>query len=194
MSQLSLVVMLGLATWLRAPAAAWIARQSSLWHRRAATAAIATVLLLPLAGYRLLRFDLDAPQPFLWDIAQRSTAYLHNGDHLALIAPGDGDDAVGSLLRGVLLFTPPRRQIADFRTELVGTPAALDDALKAGFTRALVTCAPLSLAGLTPGNAGLLAYADGAWHVQASWPLPAKLAHTHFSAMLPREPFCPGRR
>jgi hypothetical protein len=193
MSQLSLVVMLGLVTWLRPGAAAWVARRSPALRRRAAIGVVAAVVLLPVAGYRLLRFDLAAPQPFLWDIAQRSAALLHDGDRLALVAPGDGDDAVGSLLRGVLLFTPPRRHIADFRTELSATPASLDDALRAGFTRALVTCAPHGLASLPSGNAGLLAYADGSWHVQAKWPLPDDLAHTHFSAMLPREPFCPQR-
>ncbi len=190
MSQLSLVVMLGLATWLRPAAASWLARWPEPWRRRAATGAVALAVLLPVAGARLLRFDLDAPQPLLWNLAHRTAALVPDGTHLALVLPGDGDDAAGSLLRGVLLFTPPRRPHLDFRTELAATPAALEDARAAGFNRALVTCAPGGLAGLPAGRSGLLAYEDGAWHPVASWPLPAGLARARFSAMLPHGVFC----
>ncbi len=190
MSQLSLVAMLGLATWLRPAAAAWCARRPAPVRRRAAAGVIAVAVLLPLAGARLLRFDLDAPQPLLWDWGRRAAALLPDDAHLALVAPGDADDAVGSLLRGVLLFTPPRRPHMDFHSELAATPAALEDARAAGFTHALVTCAPAGLAGVPPGKAGLLAYDAGAWHAVVVWDLPARLKQTRFSAMLPHRPFC----
>jgi hypothetical protein len=184
MSQLSLVVMLGLLTWLRPAIAVWLARFSPDLRRRAGSAAVAAALILPLAGWRMLRFDLDAPQPFLWDIAHRTAVLLPPGTaRLALILPGDGDDAAGSLLRGVLLFTEPRRAPMDFRTELSATPASLEDARAAGFTNALVACAPAGLAGLPPGLAGLLTYHDKSWQAAATWPVPPQ---PHFSAMLPR--------
>ena len=78
----------------------------------------------------------------------------------------------------------------DFRTEPEATPAALDRALAAGFTHALVSCASAGLAGLPPGNSGLLTYADGAWHVTAAWPLPAGLKGARYSAMLPHGALC----
>ncbi len=190
MSQLSLAVMLGLATWLRPAAATWLARWPDAWRRRAAAGAVALAVLLPVAGARLLRFDLDAPQPLLWDLAHRTAALVPDGTRLALVMPGDGDDATGSLLRGVLLFTPPRRPHLDFRTELAATPAALEDARQAGFTHALVTCAPGGLAGLPAGMSGLLAFEGGAWHPVAAWPLPAGLGRVRFSAMLPHGVFC----
>jgi hypothetical protein len=190
MSQLSLAVMLGLVLWLGPAVAAWWRRRKPGWRRGLALAPVAVVLIGPLAGAGLLRFDLDAPQPFLWVIGHRAAALLHDGDRVAIVAQGDGDDAVGSMLRGVMLFTAPRRSGLDFRTELSATPAALEDARRAGFDHALVTCARDGLATLPPGDAGLLAYRDGAWSVEAAWPVPASLAHERFSAMLPRRAFC----
>ncbi len=188
MSQLSLAIMLGLATWLRPAAASWLARWPAAWRKRAASGAVALVVLLPLAGARLLRFDLDAPQPLLWDFAHRTAALVPDGARLALVVPRDGDDAVGSLLRGVLLFTPPRRPHMDFRSELAATPAALEDARQAGFTWALVTCAPDGLAGLPAGEGGVLALRAGGWERVAVWTLPGGMGR--FSAMLPHGPFC----
>ena len=190
MSQLSLVVMLGLATWLRPAAAGWIARWPGSWRRRGAAGLVAVAVTLPVVGARMLRFDLDAPQPLLWDMAHRTAGLVPDSTRLALVMPGDGDDAVGSLLRGVLLFTPPRRAHLDFRSELTASPAALEDARRAGFTHALVTCAPVELAGLPAGMSGLLAFEGGAWHPVAAWALPAGLGRTRFSAMLPHGVFC----
>ncbi len=50
MSQLSLVVMLGLATWLRPAASVWLARWPATWRRRAAAGAVA--LAVAAAGGR----------------------------------------------------------------------------------------------------------------------------------------------
>jgi hypothetical protein len=191
MSQCSLAVMLALLTWLRPGAAAWLARLTAATRQRAAYALIGTTIAMPLLGAPVLRFDLDAPQPFLWDIGARAAALLAPTDRVALLLPGDGDDAVGSLLRGVLLFTPPRRQGLDFHTELAADQASLNRAQAAGFARALVSCAPAGgLAGLPAGHAGLLGYDAGAWRVLGDWPVPAGLGRQRFSAMLPRRPFC----
>ena len=105
MSQLSLAVMLGLLTWLRPLAAGWVARRDAAARRRMAAGAIAVAVVLPVLAAPLLRFDLDAPQPFLWEIGHRAAALLGGSARVAIVAPGDGDDAVGSMLRGVLLFT-----------------------------------------------------------------------------------------
>ncbi len=190
MSQLSLVVMLGLAVWLGPVASAWWARRSAGWRRGLGVACVGAVVTGPLVGAGLLRFDLDAPQPFLWDIGHRAAGLLHDGDRVALVVPGDGDDAVGSYLRGVLLFTEPRRFGLDFRSELAASDAALEDAKRAGFAHALVTCAGAGLAGLPAGEAGLLSLHDGVWSVDAAWHLPSTLTRQHFSAMLPRKSFC----
>ena len=190
MSQLSLVVVLGLVSWLQPAIAAWLARRTPRQRRLAARGAVALAAVLPLAAAPLLRFDLDAPQPLLWTMASNTAALLHDGDRLALVVPGDGDDAAGSLLRGVLLFTPPRRQHLDFRSELAANQAALDDAHAHGFDHALVTCAPAALGGLGAGQAGLLAYGEDKWRPVAVWALPAGLRRKRFSAMLPHSVFC----
>ena len=190
MSQLSLVVVAGLVVWLRPAAAAWLAGRPGRRGIWAAAACVAVAAILPAAGVRLLRFDLDAPQPLLWETAHRAAAGLPDGTRLVLVVPGDADDAVGSLLRGVLLFTPPRRPHMAFRMALSATQAALDDASGAGFTQALVTCAPGGLAGLPPGRSGLLTFASGTWHVAGTWPLPVGLAKVRYSAMLPHGALC----
>ncbi len=190
MSQLSLVVMLGLAVWLRPAACGWLARRSAAWRGRAAAACVCLAVVLPLAGLRLLRFDRDVPQPLLWTMARAAAPLLPEGARVALLLPGDDDDAVGSLLRGVLLFTAPRHARLEFRTEPAATPAALEEARAAGFPDALVTCAPDGLAGIPPGQGGLLRYAGGRWAALTTWTLPAGLNGQRFSAMLPHTPLC----
>ncbi len=188
MSQLSLVAILALLPVVRQPAVGWLAQRSRTFKRRLATAAIGGVLLLPFAAASALRFDLAMPQPLIWAFAHRAEPYLASGQTLALVMPGDLDDAVGSMLRGVLLFTPPRQRLS-FRTELTADDAALDDAASAGATRALVTCSGAGLGGLPPGTAGLLARDGGHWHPVAVWPYDRPLT-IHFSAMMPHAPFC----
>lgn len=177
-TQVSLLVMLGLIVALRPLIVARLPRVLP-------SAVIALVLLLPLAGIRLLRFDLDAPQPELWRLGHAVAAYVRPGDRLALLVPNDGDDTVGSFLRGVLLFTPPRRPGLDFRTDIGPEPDALSSAAAAGYHLALVTCAP--------GNAAaLLEYSAGQWRPLRTWPWPAPLKTEHFAALLAREPLCAG--
>ena len=189
MSQLSLVTMLCFTHLLRGPASAWLTRRTRQNRRRMAAGAIGAVMSLPLLLAPLLRFDLDLPQPVLWTMAHRAAAYLHDGETLALVVPGDNDDAVASMLRGTLLFTPPRRSLT-FRTELTAGPVSLIDAAQAGASHALVTCSGDGLGGLPARVAGLLVRDGAGWHVQASWPYPPGLSTAHFSAMMPHAPFC----
>ena len=189
MSQLSLVAILALLPLLRAPVSRLLAGRTR-FRRRLTAGAIACVVLLPLAAIRALRFDLAMPQPLLWSFAHRAEPYLVPGQTLALVIPGDVDDAVGSMLRGVLLFTPPRQAGLRFRTELTAGAASLDDAARSGATTALVTCSGAGLSGLPPGAAGLLARDGGRWHPVAVWPYDRPLEKMRFSAMMPHAPFC----
>ena len=68
----------------------------------------------------MLRFDLDPPQPLLWDLGHQVARRVRPGDRLALLVPGDVNDSVGSMLRGVILFTPPRRPELDIATKTRG--------------------------------------------------------------------------
>ncbi len=190
MSQLSLAAILALVPVARPHAAAWLARRPIRFKRRLAALAVAGVVLLPVAAMRVLRFDLAPPQPLLRSFARRAGPYLAAGQTVALIVPGDVDDAVASMLRGVLLFTPPRQKGLSFRTELTADDAALDDAAAAGATRALVTCSGAGLGRLPPGTAGLLSRDGGHWHPVAVWLYDRPLTKIHFSAMMPHAPFC----
>jgi hypothetical protein len=156
--------------------------------------AVALALLLPLAGAPLLRFDRDPPQPALRRLAQDAAAYLHPGDRLALLLPGDYEDAMGSFLRGLLLFSPPRRPGLDIRTERFVTPATLGTVAAAGYPLALVTCAPPGFDGVPAGDAALLRDTPQGWRVLDTWAWPARLRREPFAAMLARQPLCAGPR
>ena len=180
-----------LAMWLRPWAATWLRERSPRLRRQAAAGAIGLTVVLPFVFLPYLRFDLAAPQPTVWALAKKAGALLRDGDKVALVVPGDTDDALGSMLRGVLLFTPPRRRALDIRTESAAADAALADAAAHGYTRALVSCSPPGgLAGLPPGTAGMVAFEQGAWHPLAVWPYPADLGRKHFTALLPRASLC----
>ncbi len=218
-TQLSLLVMLGLAVALRPAVARWVIRQGRL-AGRAGVAAIAVILVLPVALVRSLRFDLEPPQPTLWQLGHQAARDISPEDRvpageasaggvsargapagqapdggapsrrLALLVPGDTDDAVGSMLRGVLMFTPPRRPGLDIRTETKADAPTLDALAAAGYRLALVTCTPSGLDGIPTHVAAMLRFGDGGWRVLDAWPYPDWLTHTHFAALLAREPLC----
>ena len=188
-TQVSLLVMLGLTLALREFVARWLAQ-----HRRparyAAVVAVALLLAGPVAAAPLLRFDLDAPQPALWQLGHAAAAFVRPGDRLALLLPGDEDDSVGSLLRGVLLFTPPRRPGLDLRTETGAAPAALQAVAAAGYRLALVSCTPPGMAGVPAGVAALLRDTPDGWQPMQTWPWPEALRRQKFAALLARAPLC----
>jgi uncharacterized membrane protein (UPF0136 family) len=188
-SQVSLLVMLGLLTGLRPAVASWMmANPRPIQH--AGHAAVGLILLLPLATAPLLRFDLDTPQPELWRLGHAAAAYVAPGNRLALVLPGDTDDSVGSMLRGVLLFTPPRRPGLDLRTETGPAARALSRAAIAGYRLALVTCTPPGIYGVPAGVAAMLRDTPDGWRPLQTWPWPTSLKTQRFAALLARAPLC----
>jgi hypothetical protein len=192
-TQVSLLLVLGLAVALRPRLVQWLAAHEQVARKGAATA-VAAVLLLPVAGAPLLRFDRDAPQPELRRLGNAAATYLQPGDKLALLLPHDTDDSVGSYLRGVLLFTEPRRLGLDFRDETQVTPATLGTAAAAGFRLALITCAPPGFADAPPGDAALLRDTPTGWHTVQAWSRPEDINQRTFAGMLARGPLCAGPR
>src|SRR6185295_9907145 len=83
-TQVSLLVMLGLVVGVRAWVAAWFTanRRRAAWAGRAA---VVLVLLMPVAGAPLLRFDRDTPQTALRRLGNEAAAHLQPGDRLALL-------------------------------------------------------------------------------------------------------------
>ncbi|MEJ0018859.1 MAG: hypothetical protein WDN25_20325 [Acetobacteraceae bacterium] len=192
-TQISLLLMLGLVVtlrpWLVAWTAAWLAADPRR-ARRAGIGAVVAILLLPLAGAPLLRFDRDPPQPELRRLGHAVTPYLDRHDRLALLVPGDQNDSVGSFVRGVLLFTPPRRPGLDIRTEPSATPAVLSAVAAAGYRLALVTCAPPGLEGVPAGEAVLLEATGSGWRTLQAWPWPESMRRRRFAGMLTAAPLC----
>ncbi len=191
-SQLSLLVMLGLIVAVRPVVAGWITRLGSR-ARYLAPASVALILILPLAIVGQLRFDLETPQPQLWDIGHRAALHFKPGDKVALLVPGDDYDGVGSFLRGVILFTPPRQPVLDFRTETTADAATLDRVAAAGYRLALVSCTQAGLAGAPANVAALLRHTEARWQTVETWPYPADIARRRFSALLARGPVCAAR-
>jgi hypothetical protein len=190
-SQLSLLVMLGLIVALRPVVERWIIRLRPA--RYLTPASVALILALPFAIVGELRFDLETPQPQLWDIGHRAARHFQPGDKVALLVPGDDFDGVGSFLRGVILFTPPRQPVLDFRTETTADTATLDRVAAAGYRLALVSCTQAGLAGAPANVAALLRQTEAGWQVVETWPYPADIARRRFSALLARGPACAAR-
>jgi hypothetical protein len=200
-TQLSLLVMLGLTVALRPAMARWVAGRAQ-FARRTGVALIAVVVVLPVALVRSLRFDLEPPQPTLWQLGHQAARDIASaegapgvdapGGRLALLVPGDTDDSVGSMLRGVLLFTPPRRPGLDIRTETKANAPTLAALAAAGYRLALVSCTPSGLDGVPAHVAAMLRYGDGGWQVLNTWPYPDRLRKAHFAALLARGPVCAG--
>jgi hypothetical protein len=188
-SQLSLLVMLGLVVLFRPVAARWL-DGAGRRARHAGAGAIALILILPPVLAPMLRFDLAPPQPTLWDLGRAAAQYVAPGDRLAVLVPGDTDDSVGSMLRGLLLFTPRTPATLDLRTETKANPATLQALSATGFHLALVTCTPADLPGVPPGVAAMLRYRNGDWQVLKTWSYAPDLAHRRFAALLARAPLC----
>ena len=94
------------------------------------------------------------------------------------------------MLRGVMLFTPPRRPGLDIRIESTANAPTLAALAAAGYHLALVTCTPSGLDGTPPHVAAVLRYNEERWHVLDTWTYPDRLRHKHFAALLAREPLC----
>jgi len=168
-TQLSLVLVLSLALAVRDLGAA-----ARIWERplRAANAAVlGLALVAPIAFAKRLRFDLDMPQPLVWDLGKKLSPYLSDGGRLALLLPGD-NDSVATMIAGVLADTPPRRHMVDLLRRNTFDAATLDEAARLGYPLALISCAP-----------------DG-WYLLAAWPYPPHAAERRWQHILSWPPLC----
>jgi hypothetical protein len=186
-THLSLVLVLALALSVRdlVPADWFEGRRS----KPLAAIVVAATLLVPLAFAKRLRFDLEMPQPLVWSLAKRVLPYLHNGEGLALLLPGD-NGSVATMLAGVLRDTPPRRRGLHLLRSDRADNAALDDAAKRGYRLALVSCMPPGWQDVPPGEAALLRYGAGSWHPIAAWPYPRNDAKHKWQHILSWRPLC----
>jgi hypothetical protein len=186
-TQLSLVLALSLALTARDLGAA-----ARIWERplRAANAAVlGLALLAPIAFAKRLRFDLDMPQPLVWDLAKKLSAYLSDGNRLALLLPGD-NDSVATMIAGVLADTPPRRHTLDLLRRNTADAATLDEAARLGYPLALISCTPNGLGDLPAGEAVLLRHDPDGWHLLAAWPYPPHAAQRRWQHILSWPPLC----
>jgi hypothetical protein len=174
--------------------AARLAAVAGSRQRRLAAIPVAAAIVMPILGVGMLRFDLETPQPEIRRIARDAAPHIEPGARIALLLPDDLDDADASMLRGVLMFTPPRRRALDLRIENTADAATLASLAADGFRLALVTCTPTPLADVPAGRAALLSNTDGAWHSVETTALPPGLAQRRFAAMLQRGPLCAARK
>jgi hypothetical protein len=152
-------------------------------------AAVALILLAPLGFVRYLRFDMDMPQPLVWNFAKDLASLVADDSRLALLLPGD-NGSVATMLAGVLRDTPPRRPALDIQAFDRADEATLDAAGAAGYEIAFVSCTGVGLAGVPPGHAALLARTDGVWRPRQVWAYPADDGHQHWQHILAWPPLC----
>ncbi len=185
MTHLSLLIVLALTLIVRD----WWEerrREGSLttWRRLLPPVAIAVALLVPVVFVKRLRFDLQMPQPLIWDLARNVASQLNDGDKLALLLPGDnGSDSM--MLRAALELTPPRRRDLDVY-DVSQVEGGLAAAVARGYTWALVSCVPSA----DPPEAALMSYDGTEWHTNASWPYPAVTAKERWTTVLTAGPLC----
>jgi hypothetical protein len=185
-THLSLVLVLSLALAARdLGAAAWLSGQRC---RLAGAAVLVFAVLAPVAFVQRLRFDLDMPQPLVWDLAKKLSDHLQDGDRLALLLPGD-NGSVAAMISGVLADTPPRRRMLDLLRRNTIDPAALDEAARLGYPLALISCMPEG-EGLPASEAVLLGHDPEGWHLVAAWPYPADAAKRRWQHILSWGPLC----
>lgn len=175
-THLSLILVLSLALAAREFAAPFWARRGA---RGLAVLALAAALVTPVAFAERLRFDIEMPQPLVWDLAGELKSFLHDGDRLALIMPGD-DGQIADLLGSYLASAPPRRRGLDLKRYTTANAATLDRAASAGYDLAVVSCVPPGLDNLPTGEAVLLRHDADGWHKLGAWPYSAGIALSHW--------------
>jgi hypothetical protein len=153
---------------------------SPLAGRGAATAALIVALAAPVALAERLRFDVEMPQPLVWDLAAALKPYLHDHERIALLLPGDAGGEVGDLLTEYLASAPPRRRGLDVKRFAAADRATLDAAVAAGYDLAVITCTPQGFADLPAGQAALLRHDEAGWHPLGVWPYSSGIALSHW--------------
>jgi hypothetical protein len=186
-TQLSLVLVLSLALTVRD-----LGTAARVWERPLRTASAAVLglaLVAPIAFAKRLRFDLDMPQPLVWDLAKKLSPYLSDGGRLALLLPGD-NDSVATMISGLLADTPPRRHMLDLLRRNTADAATLDEAARLGYPLTLISCTPDGLGNLPANQAVLLRHDPYGWHLIAAWPYPTHAAQRRWQHILSWPPLC----
>ncbi|HEX3885624.1 MAG TPA: hypothetical protein VHW66_23425 [Stellaceae bacterium] len=192
MSEVSLLIVAALVLWVKPLVVNRLEGRSGQFRNALAGASIVLALAAPVLFIYYVRFDLAPPQPALWNLGNWFRYYVKDGEKLALILPGDEDDAGGSMVRGILLFSEPRRYDLRFVTETTPVPQALDAAAASGYDTVLVGCTglPSAIPNAPSETAAALHFENGSWHLLSVWRYPPGLARKHWTALLPRPSFC----
>ena len=172
-THLSLILVLSLASVV-CEVAAGSASKARVW-RYGGVAALVVALMAPVAFAGRLRFDIEMPQPLVWDLAAELKPFLHDGDRVALLLPGD-DGQTADLLGSYLASVPPRRLGLDLKRYQTADEATLGAAEAAGYELAVISCVPAGLDALPAGQAALLKHDVGGWHELGAWPYAAGIA------------------
>ncbi|HYZ40722.1 MAG TPA: hypothetical protein VE687_08860 [Stellaceae bacterium] len=159
------------------------------WGRLASAGVLTLALLAPVLFVKRLRFDLDMPQPLVWNLAKRLADYVKDGDRLALLLPGD-NDSVATMISGVLRDTPPRRPRLDLLRRDTADADTLEEAVRLGYSLVFVSCTPKKWRDLPGSEAVLLRHADDGWHTVAMWPYPAGATKQRWQHILAWAPLC----
>lgn len=147
--------------------------------RGPAALALMLALAAPVAFAERLRFDIEMPQPLVWDLAAALKPHLRDGQRLAMLLPGDNGE-IGDLLAGYLASAPPRRRGLDITRYTAADAATLGKAAAAGYELAVVTCTPDALLSLPPGQAALLRHDAGGWQIVGAWPYATGTSPSHW--------------
>lgn len=192
MSQLSLVLMLGLIALLRPATSRWLVTAPRGIPRYGGILAIAAILLAPLVFLPYLRFDREAPQPQIAAMVRALKPQLTPAAPLAILVPGDLDDLAGSYLRGLVLYGKPRQAFPTLVTRQTADHGTLDTLATAGYRQALLSCSDLApaLPGMPAHALVILRYAEGVWHAAAAQTYPPGLGRRHWAGLLPKPIFC----
>lgn len=188
-SHLSLLVVLGLVL----AGCDYLASRPPIRHLVFLGRAVVVIMLVaPVAGIHLLRYDLDRPQPQLRAAARVLAQEISDGERIAVILSNDnGMSAIAfdSLLR----FAPPRRSLVDMTISVTADPAVFARAVAEGRRLVFLSCTnDTGLADLPPDAAVLFAWSDGVWKPVRSWTYPSVPPKRwwNWAGYLASEPFC----
>jgi len=125
---------------------------------------------LPFATIHSLRYDMEAPKPFIRETAPEIAALLGKGDKLAIISAGDKPDDNFTNIRGLILLNRPDIEIAF-------TKLPEDEAYSGKYHAVLVSCqAPRAALDTSPLMITLYKTEPGNLYRQIkTWPAPAEL-------------------
>ena len=142
----------------------------------------------PIVFVQRLRFDLDMPQPLVWNLGKNLSSYLRDGDRLALLLPGD-NDSVATMISGVLAYTAPRRRMLDILRRNTADRFTLEEVNRLGYQWAFISCTDESR-DWAGGEAALLRLEPSGWKIAATWSYPVDAAKRRWQHILSWAPLC----